>query len=182
MNSPKTFKLETKRTRLRRFALTDLKNMIDLESDPEIMKFTPSRLPRSSAQTKKTLRVVIEKQPDREPLGIWAVELKTTGEFVGWFMLLKTNFEVPELGFMIVRRFWGKGFATEVAGRLIHYVLEDLRFPAVNALAHPANSASIHVLTKLGFKFQNKVFTKIRGSTTEVELDFFELRAFAKSN
>ena len=33
--------LETKRTRLRRFALNDLENMIELESDADIMKFTP---------------------------------------------------------------------------------------------------------------------------------------------
>jgi RimJ/RimL family protein N-acetyltransferase len=169
-------KLETKRTKLRRFRMTDLKNMIELESDPEVMKFTPSRLPQSSAQTEKTLRLAVSRNKEREPLGIWAVELKSTGEFVGWFMLLLTQFEVPELGFMIVRRHWRKGLTTEVGERLLKYAFEDLKFPAAMAIVHPENAVSKRVLKKLGFQFQRKFVTKPRSSPSEMELDVFEAR------
>jgi [ribosomal protein S5]-alanine N-acetyltransferase len=156
--------------------MTDLKNMIELESDPEIMKFTPSRLPQSSAQTEKTLRLAVSRNKEREPLGIWAVELKSTGEFVGWFMLILTAWEVPELGFMIVRRHWRKGLTTEVGERLLKYAFETLKYPAVAAVSNPENAVSIRVLKKLGFKFQKKITTKPRHSPDEIELDFFEAR------
>jgi RimJ/RimL family protein N-acetyltransferase len=143
--------METNRTRLRRLAADDLDRLVQLESDPEVMKWTRlgAALPRE--ETERRLRSALQAQPEREPLGIWFSELKATGELVGWFMLLAGRFDAPELGFMLPRARWGLGFATEVGGRLASFALDELGLPAVVATTGRENVASIRVLTKLGF-------------------------------
>ncbi|MBC7370556.1 MAG: GNAT family N-acetyltransferase [Bdellovibrionaceae bacterium] len=88
-------KIQTKRTILRRFRHSDLNNMILLESDPDVMRFTPSRIPQGIEKTEARLKSLLEKEAAYAPLGVWAVELKDTADFVGWFMLIKTEFEIP---------------------------------------------------------------------------------------
>lgn len=169
-------KLETNRTILRRFQNSDLNNMIRLESDPDVMKFTPSRIPQTIKKTEERLTSLLEKEATYAPLGVWAVELKHTADFVGWFMLIKTEFEVPELGFMIVKNQWGKGFATEVARALIEFGMKSLKYPGVVAVTDHDNAASIHILEKLGFrKVGSRTKTdKVLGR--DIEAHIFELR------
>ncbi len=143
--------IETARTRLRRFDENDLENMMALESDPGVVKYTPARVPLSREQSQERLKNLIERQKSDDPLGIWAAENKMTGEFIGWFMLLKRENEHPELGFMLVQTEWNKGFASEIAGALKKYAFEDLNFKRLLAKTDPQNLASIRVLEKIGF-------------------------------
>lgn len=169
-------KLQTKRALLRRFQISDLNNMILLESNPDVMKFTPSRIPQGIEKTTARLKSLIEKETAYAPLGVWAVELKDTGDFVGWFMLVKTEFDLPEIGFMIVKDHWGKGIASEVARTLINFAITDLHYPGVAAVTDHDNAASIHILQKLGFK---KVNSRTKLDTVlgrEIEAYVFELR------
>jgi ribosomal-protein-alanine N-acetyltransferase len=149
--------------------------MIRLESDPDVMKFTPARIPQTADQTEARLKSQIEKQAAHAPLGIWAVELKDTSEFVGWFMLIKTQFDAPELGFMLVRDQWGKGLATEIAQALIDFGTKDLKFPKIMAVTDRENAKSIHILTKLGFR---KTGSKVQSDKVlgrEIETQIFEI-------
>lgn len=167
---------QTKRTILRRFNLSDLNNMIQLESDPDVMKYTPSRIPQVVEKTDERLKSLVEKRTTYAPLGVWAVELQGTSDFIGWFMLIKTEFEVPELGFMIVKDQWGKGFATEVAQALIEFGMNDLKYSGIAAVTDHDNAASIRTLQKLGFR---KMSTRTKFDTIlgrEIEAHFFELR------
>lgn len=167
--------LETSRVRLRRFQMSDLNNMIELESDPDIMRFTPSLVPQTKDQTESKLKAQIEKESFHAPLGVWAAETRDTHNFIGWFMLLKGRFEWPELGFMIVRRQWNKGYATEIGERLIRYGFDELHHPKIVATTTKDNFTSKRVLEKLGFEGPEtiKAFNPKIGH--EIELDFFEI-------
>lgn len=167
--------LETPRTLLRRFNLSDLQNMVELESNPEIMKFTPSRVPQTLEQTRLRLESQIQKQSSLEPLGVWAVELKNSQDFVGWFMLMKRNEDFPELGFMIVQRHWNQGYATEVAQRLIDYGFKQLGYSGIVATTNQDNRASKNVLSKLGFIFSQTVIRFDTVMNQEIQLDQFKL-------
>lgn len=143
--------METERLRFRRFRADDLDNIQELESDPEVVKHTPMKSPLSREQSEERLKKNIEKTPEREPLGIWAAETHE-GDFVGWFMLLPIDQIAPELGFMIVRRHWGKGFTTEAGARLVRYAFEELKLPLLLAITTNENAASQAVLKKIGFR------------------------------
>lgn len=148
--------------------------MVRLESDPDVMKFTPSRIPLSVEKIEARLNSLLEKEALYSPLGVWAVELKDTAEFVGWFMLIQTEFEVPEIGFM--KDQWGKGLATEVAQTLVDFGIKKLNYPGIAAVTDLDNATSIHTLKKLGFqkKGSRTKLDKVLGK--EIETLIFELR------
>lgn len=55
-----------------------------------------------------------------------------------------------EFGYWLGRPFWGQGFATEAAHRLVRFAFEELDQPSVHAGWFYDNPASGHVLAKLG--------------------------------
>ena len=163
--------MKTPRCNLRRFVLSDLDNMIKLESDPDIMKYTPSKVPLTKEQSKTRLENLISKEALYAPFGVWAVETLDTQDFIGWFMLLKTDLPHPEIGFMIIRKYWGMKLSTEIAQALIDYGFTTLNLPAISARTTPENDISIKVLEKLGFNFIN-----IMKNASGEELKVFELK------
>lgn len=137
------------RTKLRRLCPSDLDNMIILESDPEIVKFTPYRIPQNRENTKIRLEKVIQKSSQIEPYGVWAAEHNE--QFIGWFMLQKTDLPHPEIGFMMVKKFWNMGFAQEICLTLIRYAFDELKLSQIQARTDNDNEKSITILKKLGF-------------------------------
>lgn len=163
------------RLKLRRFKLSDVHNMIELEADPEVMKFTPSRIPQSLDQTETRLKSLVEQETANSPFGVWAIELKESGGFVGWMMLLKSQNECPELGFMVVRRHWNKGLTTEAATCLIEFGFNELLVPAIVATTDRDNHSSKRVLSKLGFLFVKAILVPDKILQQDIFLDVFEL-------
>ena len=148
MKIEKSHPKETKRTQIRAFQLNDLAKIKPLMKDPEIMKYTRFEVPQSDETIEKALNGWVE-QPGPE-LGVWCIEEKSSGDFIGWFMLRKRDLDVPELGYMISPSKAGQGFATEVAQCLVEYGLTTLCYPRVVAVTDAANHASIRILEKCG--------------------------------
>ena len=173
--------IQSERIRLRRFTevegKSDLGNMVELESDADVVRYTPMRVPQTAAQTQARLSKQIAESKSQEPLGIWAAEMKKSQDFVGWFMLMKFSSERPELGFMLVRRHWAKGLATEIGSAIIRAALNNFGVEKIDSAADTANVASIAVLHKLGFDFQGneKKFDPVL--KRDVELSVFQLSA-----
>jgi RimJ/RimL family protein N-acetyltransferase len=57
-----------------------------------------------------------------------------------------------EIGWRLIRRAWGRGYATEAARPVLHHALGTLRLPQVIADIDPENTASVGVARKLGFR------------------------------
>jgi RimJ/RimL family protein N-acetyltransferase len=56
-----------------------------------------------------------------------------------------------ELGYWLGKPFWGQGYASEAAARLLGFAFHDLKLDRIGAAFHQDNSASGNVLAKLGF-------------------------------
>lgn len=173
--TPATGKIESARVLFRRLRQSDLIHMRELETDPDIMKFTPSRVPQTAEQTQVRLTSQIKFEQERAPLGIWAVELKDSQEFVGWFMLMKTDLLYPEVGYMIKKKHWRKGLASESLQALIDYAFKTLKIDGISARTSLDNFPSILILEKAGFKFTHTmtIAEKVLGGTVDVKV--FEL-------
>lgn len=169
-------KIESQRIYFRRLTLEDFDHMRELETEPDIMKFTPSRVPQTEVQTRTRLASQIANEATHSPLGVWAVETKDTKEFVGWFMLIKTDLKFPEVGFMIKKKFWRKGYASEALKALVDFAFNTLSLEGISARTTLHNVASIQTLEKLGFKLTHNITVpeKVLGGT--VELKVFELK------
>jgi ribosomal-protein-alanine N-acetyltransferase len=146
--------INTERAFLRRMTIEDFQNMRILESDPDIMKFTPSKIPQSENETFNRVKSQIQKQFEFEPFGIWIAQLHLDHSFVGWFMLIPKEINQLELGYMISRQYWNKGLATEICKSLIDYSKKYPQYKNIVAKTNTDNEASIKVLEKIGFVFK----------------------------
>lgn len=149
--------LETERLRLRRLEYDDIEHLVELDSDPQVMRFINGgrATPRSEIEN-EVLPAFLGHYERYVGLGFWAVEEKSTGRFVGWFHLRPAE-EAPagevELGYRLLRSAWGKGYATEGARALIDKGFAELGVERVVASTMVVNVASRRVMEKAGLRF-----------------------------
>jgi ribosomal-protein-alanine N-acetyltransferase len=98
--------------------------------------------------------------PPHPFLGRWAVDEKSSGKFVGSFVIIPIPDDVEkiQLGYSFIPEYWGKGFATEVTKAGLDYFRNQTPLTEVFAVTETANIASQKVLLKNGFQpFGNKM-------------------------
>src|ERR1700754_641674 len=88
----------------------------------------------------------------RHGYSFWAVVERESGALIGDAGLYRTPAGEVELGYTLGAQWWGRGYATEAAGRWLATAFDVLGITEVVALAEPANRASLHVLEKLGMQ------------------------------
>jgi RimJ/RimL family protein N-acetyltransferase len=149
--------LETERLLLRRFTESDVGNLHDLDSDPEVMRFVNGGKPVSrDVIREETLPRFLSAYERFEGFGVWATIERSTGEFVGWFEFYPRKDTVPEeveLGYRLRRSAWGKGFATEGSRALIRKGFTELGVRRVVAETMAVNTASRRVMEKSGLTY-----------------------------
>jgi RimJ/RimL family protein N-acetyltransferase len=118
------------------------------------MKYLSNGIPSTPEHIDKVLKRVIERDAQLKTMGTYIAELKTTGEFIGWFSLkpLPGTSEI-EVGYRLLKKHWGFGYATEGAKMLIDYGFKTLGLKKIIAITHPLNKGSQNVLKKSGLKY-----------------------------
>jgi len=145
--------VETNRLLLRPFTEDDASLLYELNLDPEVIRYTHDPI-ADVEHAKQVLNEVMLPQYSLYDHGRWAVHLRSNHEFMGWCglkYLSETN-EV-DLGYRLMKKFWGKGYATEAALACIEYGFNTLNLPVIIGRALPGNLASIKVLEKCGMKY-----------------------------
>jgi len=149
--------LETPRLLLRQFQPSDFDALARLSADPEVMKYLSDGKPKSRAESWLMMASFLGHWELRG-YGLWAVEEKATGEFVGRIGLLNPEgWPGLELAWTLARERWGKGFATEGAKAALEYAFSVLKLDHVISLIHPENAASIRVALRVGEKLERQV-------------------------
>lgn len=146
--------LSTQRLSLRPFTLNDLDLLYKLNSDPVVMQYIPSGV-RTIEETYIDLQDDVAHQ-EKHGFSKWAVFLKDSSKFIGraGWAWMETTKEV-EVGFRLLPQYWGNGFATEILEALLSWGRINISFPLI-AFTYPENSASIHVLEKVGMIYAGR--------------------------
>jgi [ribosomal protein S5]-alanine N-acetyltransferase len=142
--------LRSERLVLRRFTSDDLPLLVELNADPEVMRWLGGvRTPEQSAEM---LNSRILAYYDENPgLGVWATLLRDSGECIGFHLLNHIQGEsIIQVGYRLFRRHWGRGYATEMTVALLDYGYRSLGLERISAITALENSASQHVLLKSG--------------------------------
>jgi len=141
--------VETERLLVREFVEDDAEAFYAFNSDPEVMRYTGEPPSESVEQ----VRQLIRDYPDyrEHGYGRWAVVYKPDDRVVG-FNGLKYLDELNEidLGYRFRTDYWGRGIATESSLAIVRYGFETLGLDQIVGLVMPENTASIHVLKKIG--------------------------------
>lgn len=145
--------LETPRLILSRFTEDDSPLILELNSDPEIVKYVHEPVLTTEVQAKNILIDIILPQY-KNNLGRWATYVKSNNEFIGWCGLkYRPELDEIDLGYRLKKNAWGRGYATEAATHTLNHGLNNLKLKIITGRAHVENIASIKVLEKIGMQF-----------------------------
>jgi RimJ/RimL family protein N-acetyltransferase len=145
---------ETDRLILRLQTLADAENLVTMNSDPEVVRFTGDKSLSNSAEARELLEKIVFPQWHKYKMGRFTVTLKD-GTYLGWCGL-KFHPETNEvdLGYRFMKKYWGKGYATESSRASLDYGFKTLKLERILAKAMPENTDSIKVMQKLGMTFR----------------------------
>jgi len=149
--------LETDRLRLRQFTTDDVEHVVELDADPDVMRWINGGHPTPRAVVVDDVLPAWLRYYARGPqYGFWAVEERESGRFIGWFHLRPDpdggDPTEPELGYRFRRDAWGKGYATEGSRALIDRAFEACGATRVWASTMVLNVGSQRVMEKAGLR------------------------------
>ena len=149
--------LETTRLVLRPIADADLDAFAAMYADPEIMRHLGDGRPLSRAATWRTMALFAGHWALRG-YGQWALVEKATGTVIGRAGLWNPEgWPGLEVGWLLDRRHWGRGFATEGARAALDQAFEVVRADRVISVIALGNVRSIRVAERIGERFERTI-------------------------
>ncbi|MEU4896440.1 GNAT family N-acetyltransferase [Streptomyces sp. NPDC044780] len=143
--------LHTDRLVLRGWRKSDLDPWAAMNADPRVREYFPDILTREQS-TASAAR--FQADLDRRGWGWWAVEVRATGEFIGFTGLDPVDEGMPftgvEAGWRLARPAWGHGYATEAARAVMAFGFEQLGLAEILAVTTATNLRSRAVMRRIG--------------------------------
>ena len=162
--------LETGRLLLRPLQEDDVDLCLDLWTDPEVARYAGGVYPRDE---------IIAETPTfctragGGCIGIWCVVDEASNRKIGSASLLPLPIDLDdtdwslvkgsdmppgeiEVGYIFKASAWGKGYATEVCGRLLEFTFTETPLEEIVAVTDPNHTASRHVLEKCGLTYEGQ--------------------------
>ncbi len=144
--------LETPRLLLRRWRPADLEPFARMNADPEVMRHFPRPLDRAGSDA---LVGRIEAAFEEHGYGLWAVDRREDGAFLGFTGLAIPRFEAAftpcvEVGWRFARDAWGHGYATEAAREALRFGFEEAALPEIVSCTSAGHERSRRVMERLG--------------------------------
>jgi RimJ/RimL family protein N-acetyltransferase len=137
---------------LRRWRDSDRAPFASLNADPQVMEFFEAPLTR---QESDALVERIEADFEQLGYGLWALEVRATGQFIGFTGLSVPTFEAHftpavEIGWRLLRSAWGQGFATEAARQALAFAFDVVQLEEIVSFTTSAHERSQAVMRRLG--------------------------------
>ena len=169
--------LTTSRLTLRRFTWEDFDLLLELYTDPEVMRYVGGVKTRDEVEAAMKTRVL--DYYDQFPgLGMWATIERATGACIGTHLLNHIQGEAYiQVGYVLLSRYWGRGYATEMTVALLRYGFTELALPEIDAITDLPNLASQHVLSKAGLERKGERFLSHPAYAASGLLAWFEADA-----
>jgi RimJ/RimL family protein N-acetyltransferase len=146
------FIIETQRLIIRSWKESDFSVFAEMNSDPRVMEYFPSLL--SQAESRLFLDQIL-KNHQKNGFTFWPIELKRTGEWIGFVGLSIPGFEAHftpcvEIGWRLAHPYWGNGYAPEGAVACLDYGFSELGLNEIVSFTTVNNVNSRKVMEKIG--------------------------------
>ena len=163
--------LETDRLLLRAPVPEDADALAPMYGDPEVMRYVGDGRTLTRSDTERSVRRMIERW-EADGFGLFTTVRNDDGAIIGRVGLLVWNTDTwepttraeaanvaseVEVGYTLARPYWGQGYATEAAGAVRDYALNELGAERLIALIIHGNTASENVAQKLGLSYERDV-------------------------
>jgi [ribosomal protein S5]-alanine N-acetyltransferase len=155
MPSYADLRLETPRLVLRAFRHADAADLFSVFSDPEVFRYIPVGGWKHVDEAHQRIARDVDKMAAGDYIRL-AIERWEDARVLGEVLLFNFAKESrrAELGYALARAAWGFGFASEALAPMVAYGFEHLDLNRIEAVINPVNTASAHVLTRLGFQHE----------------------------
>lgn len=142
----------TDRLILRPWRESDRQPFASLNASPDVMRYFPNTLTPAESNG---MVDVIEQKMAINGWGLWAVEEKRSGAFVGFVGLNVPSYPLPfspciEIGWRLDSAFWGKGYAPEAARKALEIGFEQYGMSEIVSFTAMVNTPSQRVMDKIG--------------------------------
>lgn len=169
--------LETPRLILRAHEPADAPALAALCNDLDVVRWTSSH--PFPYELKHAEEWIANREPEyqAQTASVHGAFLKETGELIGGvgYHNRAPGHQRAELGYLIGKRYWGRGYATEMARCAVRHGFEDLKFTRIYAGVLSGNAASVRVLEKLGLRREGLQRRHINRFGTWHDLELFGL-------
>lgn len=144
--------LETERLYLRRVDQNDVEEIFALRSNPEIMKYIPRPLVKTTEDALEHIAMMDTKIEIGEGIN-WAITYKDNPKLIGIIghYRIKPESYRAEIGYMLLPEYNGKGIISEAVQEVVKYGFNEMKLHSIEAVIAPENFASERVLQKNGF-------------------------------
>lgn len=143
--------ISTERLIMRSWRESDLAPWAAMNADPEVRRYVGPLLTPGQAEA---WVLNFQDDLDRRGFGFWALEVRASGDFIGFTGLDIVEEEMPvtgvEIGWRLARSAWGHGYATEAARAALEYGFGILTLPEIVAITMAANLRSQAVMERIG--------------------------------
>ena len=156
MNHLGSLVMKTEHLYLRPFVLEDAPGMYEnWASDPENLKYVTWDAHTSPERTRESIKRWVEQyqKPDTYK---WAICFKTSpDQVIGDISVVSQDQESQscELGYILGKKFWGKGFMTEAVIAVLDFLLNEVGIKEIKATYVSLNPASGKVMAKAGMQY-----------------------------
>jgi RimJ/RimL family protein N-acetyltransferase len=146
--------LTTDRLTLREWRDDDLDALAALNADPEVMRYIRDGSVLTRDESAERMARMVRGWTE-DGFGLFPVELRATGELIGWAghaipTFLPQVLPAVEIGWRLARAAWGHGYATEAATAALRFGFESAGLDRVISIRHVDNHRSARVMAKLG--------------------------------
>lgn len=144
--------IQTPRLILRLWEQGDRQPFFLINQDPQVVAFLRGTLTQEQVND---FMVAANAHQDRHGYTLWAVELKETGQLIGFVGLNYTDWPAHftpavEIGWRLGSQYWGQGYATEAAKACLKYAFDCCQLNEIVSFTVPANLNSIKVMQRIG--------------------------------
>ncbi len=167
--------LETQRLFLRKFRMEDAPDVFAYCSDPETARYVTWEAHKTQEDSRRFLDWTLSRYRNGEPSD-WAIMEKESGRIIGSMGLVSVEARnlCGEVGYVIGRPYWGKGYTAEALGRVLRFLFEECGMNRIQAMCCEENAASARVLEKTGFQFEGLLHQRMR-----MKEQFWDLKLYA---
>ena len=170
--------LETDRLLLRAPVPGDAEALAPMYADPEVMRYVGDGRTLTRSDTERSVKRMIERW-EADGFGLFTTVRQEDGAIIGRVGLLVWNTDTwepttraeaanvsseVEVGYTLGKPYWGRGYATEAAGAVRDYALNELGAERLIALIIHGNTASENVARKLGLEYERDIMLGRRGA------------------
>lgn len=149
--------IETERLILRSFKSDDLEMYYEMMADPDITRYLMSGEPMSRHDAWRSAATMAGHWM-LHGFGQWAIEEKSSGTFIGRCGIIEPEgWPSKEIGWVLHKSAWGKGYATEAAKAGLEFAFNQLKVDKIISLIQPGNEGSVAVAKRIGEQFEKQI-------------------------